>query len=69
MTRKIAFLALSGGQRKGRLWVMHNGEDMMRYPDHGPGKDGLVRDVCLGLMHAGLTLREPAAPPLAVAPY
>ena len=28
---------------------MHNGDNLIRYPDHGPSKDQLVRDICLGL--------------------
>ncbi|OEO31196.1 hypothetical protein VW23_017690 [Devosia insulae DS-56] len=32
-------------------WVfMHNGDNMVRYPDHGPAEAALVRDICLGLM-------------------
>ncbi|HVY99029.1 MAG TPA: hypothetical protein VHA35_05990 [Dongiaceae bacterium] len=35
---------------RGGLVFMHNGDNMIRYPDHGPHKQGLVRDICLGLM-------------------
>lgn len=35
---------------KGGLVFMHNGDNMIRYPDHGPHKGGLVRDICRGLM-------------------
>lgn len=35
---------------KGGFVVMHNGDNLIRYPDHGPHKSGLVRDICLGLM-------------------
>ena len=34
---------------KGGLVFMHNGDNMVRYPDHGAHKQGLVRDICLGL--------------------
>ena len=33
---------------------MHNGDNMVRYPDHGPHTEGLVRDICLGLLRHGL---------------
>jgi hypothetical protein len=29
---------------------MHNGDNMVRYPDHGAHKYCLVRDICRGLM-------------------
>ena len=35
---------------KGGMVFMHNGDNMIRYPDHGPHKEGLVRDICLALM-------------------
>jgi hypothetical protein len=35
---------------KGGLVFMHNGDNMTRYPDHGPHKQCLVRDICRGLM-------------------
>jgi hypothetical protein len=34
---------------KGGLVFLHNGDNMVRYPDHGAHKQGLVRDICLGL--------------------
>lgn len=33
----------------GGFVFMHNGDNMIRYPDHGPAKDTLVRDICIGL--------------------
>jgi hypothetical protein len=43
---------------RGGLVFMHNGDNMIRYPDHGPHQQGLVRDICLGLMrHRGLLNR------------
>jgi hypothetical protein len=42
----------------GGLVFMHNGDNMIRYPDRGPHRQGLVRDICLGLMaHKGLLNR------------
>jgi|GEM_PF-791768 len=38
---------------------LHAGDNLVRYPDHGPHKQGLVRDICLGLMRLG---REAPAP-------
>ncbi len=35
--------------RGGKL-VVHNGDDYHRYPDHGPNCNGLLRDICLGLI-------------------
>ncbi len=35
--------------RGGKI-VVHNGDDYHRYPDHGPNKSCLVRDICLGLI-------------------
>lgn len=32
---------------------MHNGDNLIRYPDHGAHKDALVADICTGLMRAG----------------
>ncbi|MFD2263368.1 hypothetical protein ACFSM5_10755 [Lacibacterium aquatile] len=32
---------------------MHAGDNLVRYPDHGPHQQGLVRDICLGLMKLG----------------
>ena len=29
---------------------MHNGDNMVRYPDHGAHKHCLVRDICAALM-------------------
>jgi hypothetical protein len=34
---------------KGGLVFMHNGDNLVRYPDHGEHKFALVRDICLGL--------------------
>jgi len=33
----------------GGFVLMHNGDNMIRYPDHGPAKDTLVRDICIAL--------------------
>ena len=33
---------------RGGLVFMHNGDNMVRYPDHGDHQQGLVRDICLG---------------------
>jgi hypothetical protein len=42
-------------------WVfMHNGDNMVRYPDHGPAESALVRDICVGLMRRTM-LQAPAA--------
>jgi hypothetical protein len=38
---------------KGGLVFMHNGDNMVRYPDHGAHKHCLVRDICAGLMVNG----------------
>jgi hypothetical protein len=38
--------------RGGYLFV-HNGDSLVRYPDHGPHKSCLVRDICLELMALG----------------
>lgn len=35
---------------KGGFVFQHNGDNMVRYPDHGPHKFALVRDICVGLM-------------------
>lgn len=35
---------------KGGMVFMHNGDNMVRYPDHGAHKHCLVRDICRGLM-------------------
>ena len=35
---------------RGGLVFMHNGNNMVRYPDHGEHRQGLVRDICLGLV-------------------
>ena len=35
---------------KGGMVFMHNGDNMVRYPDHGDHVQGLVRDICLGLI-------------------
>lgn len=44
---------------KGGLVFMHNGDNMVRYPDHGPAKYRLVRDICAGLMaHEGAMLNR-----------
>jgi hypothetical protein len=37
---------------KGGYVFMHTGDNMMRYPDHGPARNGLVRDICAGLLRA-----------------
>jgi hypothetical protein len=34
---------------KGGMVFLHNGDNMARYPDHGPHKYCLVRDICAGL--------------------
>ena len=38
---------------KGGYVFMHAGDNMVRYPDHGPQEAALVRDICLGLMRQG----------------
>ncbi len=49
-------------------WVfMHNGDNMIRYPDHGPHQFGLVRDICAGLMRHGLVAQPASAAAAAVA--
>ena len=35
---------------KGGMVFMHNGDNMVRYPDHGVHKHCLVRDICAALM-------------------
>jgi hypothetical protein len=35
---------------RGGLVFLHNGDNMIRYPDHGDFKQCLVRDICLGLL-------------------
>jgi hypothetical protein len=38
---------------------MHNGDNMVRYPDHGAHKQGLVCDICLALAaHDGSTINR-----------
>jgi hypothetical protein len=53
---------------KGGYVFMHNGDNMFRYPDHGPGKELLVRDICRGLTRAaassGLPGRGPRTHPV-----
>jgi hypothetical protein len=44
---------------KGGLVFMHNGDNMVRYPDHGAHKQGLVCDICLALAaHDGSTINR-----------
>lgn len=44
---------------KGGMVFMHNGDNMARYPDHGPHKHCLVRDICRGLIeHSGAMLNR-----------
>lgn len=38
---------------KGGLVFMHNGDNMVRYPDHGAHKQCLVCDICLELATRG----------------
>jgi hypothetical protein len=38
---------------KGGHVFMHNGDNLIRYPDHGPHRFRLVRDVCRGLVGLG----------------
>ncbi len=33
----------------GGFVFMHNGDNLIRYPDHGPARSSLVRDICVGL--------------------
>ena len=48
---------------KGGLVFMHNGDNMTRYPDHGPYKQCLVRDICRGLMdNAGVMINRFVGP-------
>ena len=35
---------------KGGMVFMHNGDNMVRYPDHGAHKHCLVRDICAALV-------------------
>lgn len=41
---------------KGGKVFMHNGDNMIRYPDHGVHKDCLIRDICVGLIEHGSTM-------------
>jgi len=44
---------------KGGMLFMHNGDNMIRYPQKGPHKQGLVRDICLGLIaHEGMPINR-----------
>lgn len=44
---------------KGGMIFMHNGDNMIRYPQNGPFKQCLVRDICLGLIaHEGTLLNR-----------
>ncbi|WP_418591842.1 hypothetical protein [Ponticoccus sp. (in: a-proteobacteria)] len=49
---------------KGGHVFMHNGDNLLRYPDHGDHRDSLVRDICAGLIRAGRgqTSASPDAP-------
>ena len=38
---------------KGGHVFMHNGDNLIRYPDHGPHRFRLVRDICAGLAGLG----------------
>lgn len=38
---------------RGGYVFMHNGDNIVRYPDHGPAESDLVRDICVGLMWSG----------------
>lgn len=40
---------------KGGYVFMHNGDNLVRYPDHGPHKDGLLRDICTALIQLART--------------
>ncbi len=35
---------------------MHNGDNMVRYPDHGSHRHCLVRDICAGLIVSSGTM-------------
>jgi hypothetical protein len=37
---------------RGGYVFMHNGDNLVRYPDHGPHRQGLLRDICAALMRA-----------------
>lgn len=39
-----------GDDGRGGYVFMHNGDNMIRYPDHGPAEAGLVRDICVGML-------------------
>ncbi|WP_374366968.1 hypothetical protein [Dongia sp.] len=44
---------------KGGMVFMHNGDNMARYPDHGPHRHSLVRDSCQALIaHSGTPLNR-----------
>lgn len=44
---------------KGGMVFMHNGDNMARYPDHGPHRHCLVRDICQALIaHSGTLLNR-----------
>ena len=54
--KAVSYVSTDNGQ--GGLVFMHNGDNMIRYPDHGEHRQGLVREICLGLMrHTGLLNR------------
>ncbi|WP_104400656.1 hypothetical protein [Vibrio penaeicida] len=35
---------------RGGKVVLHNGDDYHRYPDHGPFQNGLLKEICVGLI-------------------
>ena len=39
---------------KGGKVFLHNGDNLVRYPDHGEHKERLFRDICLGLVRTAL---------------
>lgn len=44
---------------RGGFVMFHNGDTMIRYPDHGPHKEALVRDICIGLIqNSGTTVNR-----------
>lgn len=46
----------------GGYLFMHNGDSIVRYPDHGPHGPCLLRDVCKGIVAASETAARPARP-------
>ena len=45
---------------KGGYVFAHNGDNLVRYPDRGPHKQCLLRDICVGLLSAAQSSATPA---------